>query len=606
MSKTSDSQKDILHKYQFKIQQIEAAIQKLKKSKRVLSTARLIVVLTGLYLSWFLWPSFSIVVIILILFSILFIYLVFRYADKTAEIENHERLIRVNQHELDAMQYNLQGYEDGLIFSDPNHAYASDLDLFGPASIFQWLSRCHADQSKKLLADRLKSPLNPGLVKNIQDAAKELSEKQGPCQQYQSIAIESPLSFKTERKLKDWSDSHPAGFEKPYWKWIQNLYPIIPLTVFSIYVLNYMSNRAFVFCLIGFYILYILISKKIGKEFEFLFKIEPEVDAVYKQLHHIEYEKFTSSLLQSLQNRLKPSGYSSASASVKDFHVILKRIEFRSNLVVSPILQFFLMWDLRQIISLNEWKKKNKLQLSDWFEVIAEMEVAISMASLVHNEPGWCFPEIDSAYFHLQAEAIGHPLIPVTTRVTNDFSMEGTGKIAVITGSNMAGKSTFLRSLGTNIVLGLMGAPVCAERMKLSDMELISSMRVSDNLAENTSTFYAELKKLQYIIESVNRKEPVFILLDEVLRGTNSTDRHKGSRALIRQLLQGKAVAVMATHDTDLAHSESVADPSVTNYYFEGKIIHDELYFDYKIKKGICESLNATTLMKKIGIHFQD
>jgi DNA mismatch repair ATPase MutS len=606
MSKTSDSQKDIIHKYQFTIKQIEAAIQKLKKSKRVLSIARLIVVLTGLYFCWFLWPSFSIIGIVLVLFSILFIYLVFRYADKTAEIENHERLIRVNQHELDAMQYNLQGYEDGLIYSDPNHAYASDLDMFGQASIFQWLSRCHADQSKKLLAHRLKSPLHPGLVKNNQEAAKELSEKQKSCQQFQSLAIESPLSFKTERKLKDWSVSSPAGFEKPHWKWIQNLYPIIPLTVFTIYILDYMSNRTFVFCLIGFYILYILISKKIGKEFEFLFKIEPEVDAVYKQLHHIEYEKFTSTLLQSLQNRLKPSGYSSASVSVNDFHVILKRIEFRSNLVVSPILQFFLMWDLRQIISLTEWKKKNKLQLNDWFDVIAEMEVAISMASLVHNEPGWCFPEIDSAYFHLQAEAIGHPLIPVSNRVNNDFSMEGTGKIAMITGSNMAGKSTFLRSLGTNIVLALMGAPVCAERMKLSDMELISSMRVSDNLAENTSTFYAELKKLQYIIESVNRKEPVFILLDEVLRGTNSTDRHKGSRALIRQLLQGKAVAVMATHDTDLAHSESAADPSVTNYYFEGKIINDELYFDYKIKKGICESLNATTLMKKIGIHFQD
>jgi DNA mismatch repair ATPase MutS len=142
--------------------------------------------------------------------------------------------------------------------------------------------------------------------------------------------------------------------------------------------------------------------------------------------------------------------------------------------------------------------------------------------------------------------------------------------------------------------------------MKLSVMELISSMRVADNLAENTSTFYAELKKLQYIIGSVSRKEPVFILLDEVLRGTNSIDRHKGSQALIRQLLEANTAVVMATHDTELALSESTADPSVSNYHFEGKIIHDELYFDYKIKKGICESLNATTLMKKIGIHFQD
>ena len=151
-----------------------------------------------------------------------------------------------------------------------------------------------------------------------------------------------------------------------------------------------------------------------------------------------------------------------------------------------------------------------------------------------------------------------------------------------------------------------MGAPVCARRLKLSELKLISSMRVADNLAENTSTFYAELKKLQYIIESVNRKEQVFILLDEVLRGTNSTDRHKGTQALLRQLLQSRAVAVIATHDTELALSESAASVSVTNYHFEGSIMGDELFFDYIIKKGICESLNATALMKKIGIHFQD
>ncbi|HEY4935517.1 MAG TPA: hypothetical protein VII44_03000, partial [Puia sp.] len=378
-----------------------------------------------------------------------------------------------------------------------------------------------------------------------------------------------------------------------------------PLSVLTIYIMNNISNKTFVFCLIGFYVIYTLISRKIIPEFAMLFRIESEVDTVYKQLHHIENEKFKSALLQSLQNRLKPTGYTSASAAIKDFHGILKKIEFRSNLVVSPILQFILIWDIRQILSLNEWKKKNKHQLNDWFAVIAEMEVAVSVASLVYNEPDWCFPDMDENYFHFKVEKIGHPLIPVETRITNDFSMEGTGKIALITGSNMAGKSTFLRSMGVNIVLAQMGAPVCARRMSLCGMKLISSMRVADNLAENTSTFYAELKKIKYIIETVNRREHVFILLDEVLRGTNSTDRHKGSQALVRQLILGRAVAVMATHDTDLAHSES-ADESVSNYHFEGKIQDDELYFDYKIKKGICESLNATTLMKKIGIHFQD
>ena len=317
-------------------------------------------------------------------------------------------------------------------------------------------------------------------------------------------------------------------------------------------------------------------------------------------------KSFTSSYLLSLQQRLNPSGGDRASVSIRTFHTILKKFDYRLNWVVFLFLNSFLLWDLRQLISLNVWKRKNRHRLSDWITVIAEMEVSISLASLVFNEPEWCFPELDENYFHFYAAGIGHPLISPGNRVTNDFLMEGGGRIAMITGSNMAGKSTFLRTLGINTVLAGMGAPVCAQRMSLCDLKMISSMRVADNLAENTSTFYAELKKLQYIIDAVNRRERVFILLDEVLRGTNSTDRHKGSRALVRQLQQSGAVAVMATHDTELALSESMANESVCNYHFDAKIVGDELYFDYKIKKGICESLNATTLMKKIGIHFED
>ncbi|HXB28902.1 MAG TPA: hypothetical protein VNW49_03735 [Puia sp.] len=606
MSKNSNSQKEIIQKYQFTIAQIDIAILKLKKSKRVLSITRLIVVLAALYLSWYFWPSFSIISIIILLTSILFIYLVFRYSDKTSEIENHERLILVNRHELDAIQYNLGGYEDGSVFADPNHAYASDLDLFGPVSIFQWLSRCHADQSKKLLADYLKAPLTPPAIEEKQSAIKELAGKQEASQQFQSMALANPLSFKTEERLVKWMAMPAGGFDKLYWKWIRNIYPLITLIILTGFLMDYISTGIFLFCFIGFFAISSLISRKIQKVYDLLSFIQKEMDSLYHQLSFIENEKFKSAFLQSLQSRLKPDGYNSASAAMRDFHSILKRFDMRLNMLVFFFLNAFFLWDLRQILALNKWKKKNQSYLSEWFSVIAEMEVTISMASLVHNEPDWCFPVVDSSYFHIEAEAIGHPLIPATTRIANDFSMEGTGKIAVITGSNMAGKSTFLRSLGTNIVLALMGAPVCSVSMRLSTMKLISSMRVSDNLAENTSTFFAELKKLQYIIGAVNHKEPVFILLDEVLRGTNSHDRHKGSQALIRQLLQSKAVAVMATHDTELANSESAADPSVTNYHFEGKIISDELYFDYKIKKGICESLNATTLMKKIGIHFQD
>ncbi|HVG42889.1 MAG TPA: hypothetical protein VM888_14855, partial [Chitinophagaceae bacterium] len=197
----------------------------------------------------------------------------------------------------------------------------------------------------------------------------------------------------------------------------------------------------------------------------------------------------------------------------------------------------------------------------------------------------------------------GHPLIPDENRVTSDFSLTGTGKIALITGSNMAGKSTFLRSLGSTIILAQLGAPVSAAAMELCPVQLMSSMRIADNLAENTSTFYAELKKLKTIIEAVNRHEPIFVLLDEILRGTNSLDRHTGSKALIKQLVKENAVAVIATHDVDLAAIENNTDAAIENYHFDVQVEGEELYFDYKLKEGVCTSLNASILMKKIGIN---
>jgi MutS domain V len=605
MSQSPRSQTDILKNYQYNIQFHESVIQKLKQNKRLLSVARLITVLAGIGICWYFWPAAGIVFSAILLFSVIFIFLVFGDSDKTVAISNCERLIRVNRHELDAMQQNLHGYENGQTFADSSHAYASDLDLFGPSSLYQYLSRCHADQSKKLLADYLKESLPVSTINEKQEAAKELSEMQAYCQNLQATAMAKPLTNHTEEKLKQCIDAPSVGFQHPFWKWFQNIYPIIPLSISAFYIAGEMADKVFLSCTTGFYFISILISRKIGPAIGMLSEIEPEIEGIHRQFILIETENFRSGFLQSLQNRLKPTDYKSTSAAIGQFVGILKKIDWRSNLLINLVLQIFFVWDLRLVISLNEWKKKNKNQFKEWFNVIAEMEVANSMASLVYNEPAWCFPILDEKYFHFEADEIGHPLIPVATRITSNFSLEGTGKIALITGSNMAGKSTFLRSLGTNTVLALMGCPVCARKMNGCKVKLISSMRVADNLAENTSTFYAELKKLQYVIESVNKKEKVLILLDEVLRGTNSTDRHKGSKALVRQLLQNGAVAVMATHDTDLAHSES-ADPSVFNYHFEGRIQNGELYFDYKIKLGISESLNATTLMKKIGIHFQD
>jgi DNA mismatch repair ATPase MutS len=252
--------------------------------------------------------------------------------------------------------------------------------------------------------------------------------------------------------------------------------------------------------------------------------------------------------------------------------------------------------------ALNAWNKKNKKKLPLWYDLIASFEVLNSLATTHFNNPSWVLPDFVDEYFHLDAKDLGHPLIKNEKRILSDFSINGLGKVALITGSNMAGKSTFLRSLGVNIVLAQIGAPVCATAFTLSPNKLMSSMRISDNLAEDTSTFYAELRKLKTIIEAVNRHEPVFILLDEILRGTNSLDKHTGSEALIKQLIKQKVVAVLATHDVELSKMEKEFSGSLINYHFDVQVEGEELYFDYKLKHGVCTSLNASILMKKIGI----
>jgi DNA mismatch repair ATPase MutS len=281
---------------------------------------------------------------------------------------------------------------------------------------------------------------------------------------------------------------------------------------------------------------------------------------------------------------------------------ILDRFDMRLNIAGLLLFNPFLLWDVRQMMALNKWRKKNSVYVPAWFTLVAEVEVLGSLAAVHFNQPDWTFPQPAGQHFTLSVTACGHPLIPEAQRVNNDFSIDGKGKIALVTGSNMAGKSTFLRSLGINITLAQLGAPVCARQMKWSPVHLMTSMRIADNLSENTSTFYAELKKLKTIIEAVERKEHVFILLDEILRGTNSYDRHTGSGALIKQFILHEAVAVIATHDVELAQIEKEFPAALENYHFDVQVEGEELYFDYRLKHGVCTSLNASILMKKIGI----
>jgi DNA mismatch repair ATPase MutS len=326
-----------------------------------------------------------------------------------------------------------------------------------------------------------------------------------------------------------------------------------------------------------------------------------ELEALSQSIETIEKESFASPLLVSLQQHFIADD-GKASQKLKQLKKILDKLDIRYNIVLSAPLNLWLLWNLQQVLDLEKLKKNNTAAISNWFTVLGTYEALNSFANVHFNSPGWAFPLITEKHFSIEATELGHPLINASKRVNNFINIHQKGEVMLVTGSNMAGKSTYLRSIGINTILAMAGAPVCAKHFSISPVQVISSMRIADNLEESTSTFYAELKKLKTVIDNVNAGEKVFVLLDEILRGTNSLDRHTGSVALVKQLIKQQAAAIIATHDIALAELEKEYPANILNYHFDVQVNNEELYFDYKLKPGVCTSLNASILMKKIGI----
>lgn len=574
----------------------------LKQKRQAIGWFRLLTIIIGIVIIKGTWgePAWILITEGIVVIAV-FLYAVSRDADVKEKLLNTERLLQINKDELDVLAGNFLGREDGREFNVPTHAYANDIDIFGTASLYQYINRCTAQQGKQSLAAWLLKPSHKQDILHKQQAVKELSFKTGWRQQLQAYGIASPVTVATEEKLKNWLVL-PAIFNKPYWQWVARVFPVLSLGSIVLYATDVIPAPIFYLIVFGCLLFAFSLSKKIHTTWVLLSKIVNEADTLYKQLAFIEEEGFKSTYINGIKSKLQNKLSAKASAEIRELKNILNRFDVRLNIFAFYFLNTFLLWDLWQALSLNAWKKRNAEAVAEWFNAIAEMEVLTSMGTLAFNRAEWCYPVISDVHFTFSATCLGHPLIPPAKRVDSSFGLQGIGKVSIITGSNMGGKSTFLRSIGVNIVLAMMGAPVCAEAFTISVISLMSSMRIADNLAESTSTFYAELKKLKSIIEAVNNKEQVFILLDEILRGTNSLDRHTGSGALIKQLIQQNAVAVIATHDVELAKLENNYPTAISNYHFDVQVEHDELYFDYKLKPGICTSLNASILMRKIGI----
>lgn len=593
------SPKDFYHN---RLAELNKQLKQLRQRKSSFAWLRLGSIAAIVFAFYLLW-SLGIIYVIIATVLLLFIFTRLIYADlkNQAKIDHTSKLINISENELKCLAGNYYDFETGAEHVPKEHPYSNDLDIFGRASLFQYINRTTSEAGSRRLADYLTSPSSINVILQRQQAAKEISAKITWIQDLMAEGKKNKITFSTKKRLEDWMKEPPVLSNFKPWKWLRYLLPAIILIIVILYIFDTVGNNIFYCTLLIFAVIAYQLNKVIAPVHETLSKVADELNTLSSSISLIENESFNSSLLQDMKAAFLENN-KKASADILRIKKILDKLDLRYNLVLSLPLNLLLLWNLQQILDLEKWKEGRQNNLNAWFDTLADFEALNSFGLLLFNHPEWIFPTIHPEYFSIEGKEIGHPLIPVEKRVNNFIDIPGNAELMLVTGSNMAGKSTYLRSIGINVILAMAGSPVCARSFSVSHVQLISSMRVTDNLEESTSTFYAELKKLKTIIEKVNAGESVFILLDEILRGTNSLDRHIGSKALIKQLIKKKAAAIIATHDLELANLKEAFSENILNYHFDVQVSNDELYFDYLLKPGVCNSLNASILMKKIGI----
>lgn len=510
-----------------------------------------------------------------------------------------KKLFDINKEEVQRLSFSFDKIYDGKEFAEEKHEYAYDLDIFGRNSLFQLINRAGTLKGIHLLASWIKRPASRETIISRQNAVLELIDRVKWRQKVQAYGRDTFSKNSSEDAFHTWLQGEDVIISKPFYR----ILPYVVMVISTVLILGYLYGKfplmAFIlpFIIAGFFLYKIIDYSKTTYEMtQSGLGVLASIENIIVQIEQAEFE---NPQLKSLQTILKPEGII-ASEKIKKLRKIFDWLSLRGNQMYHLFNSIFLL-DFILLAKAEKWRANYKHEIDNWFDAVAEFEALNSLAAFAYANDKYAFPEIMEKPFIFHGENIGHPLIPTDSRVDNDFIMENKGAAYVITGSNMAGKSTFLRIVGINAVLAFSGAPVCATSLQLSTFQVFTSMRTKDNLEENISSFYAELLRLKMLLEQINDERPILYLLDEILKGTNSVDRHIGAESLILQLNEMNAFGLVSTHDLELGKLEK-KHKKIMNYNFSSSIIGEEIVFDYKLQPGICQSTNASQLMAKVGI----
>ena len=572
-----------------------AITKQLQKQLLLLSLVRLSIFLISISLMYIFWSKWITLSIISAIGLICFLWVLSRYTDLKQQKALHGALMTINEEELLIADGHYLHRPAGSKFKDPKHYYSFDIDLFGNGSFFQYLNRSVTNEGQNELATSLLSN-NTSEIDSRQAAIKELSESPEWMQKYGSTA--SLINTETPApKIINWLKEHQAFLPK-YMKWVPWFFTIISLGLLVLVIVELINIGLFgywIFAGLGLTGLYL-------KRINILASNSDKTKDTFKQyaalLLQIESAVFKSELLKKKQQQIQTSD-KKASVIFREFSRHLDALDNRNNLISAIFGNGYLLSDIKNAYKVEQWINTYADKVEDWFEVVSFFDAYISLGTYAFNHEDHVYPELSNDSGVINAKALGHPLLDKTKRVNSDVFIKDQ-EFFIVTGANMAGKSTFLRTISYHIMMANVGLPICAKSSSYSPVKLITSMRTNDSLTDDSSYFFSELTRLKFIVDAI-ATEPYFIILDEILKGTNSTDKAIGSRKFVEKLVSGHATGIIATHDLSLCEIEGELK-DVKNYYFDAEIVNNELYFDYKLKKGVCKNMNASFLLKKMDI----
>ena len=588
--------------YQKQIDHYTARLKQIKKRRNLITLAKLLTFGYMIFLIYLL-INHSTQPLLLLGIGAILVFIFLTLWDSQIIYRQHliEELLRINTLESDYLAGNFSALDQGERFNDPAHPYAYDLDLFGEDSLFQHLNRTVTfSGTQKLVSWLLSLSKDPEVIHSRQQAAEELCAEPEWCQHFRAAGALHPTQALDAVILKSGPTESPFFSKHSTVRlilWIANTIVIVSWAVTSFTPLPFSISLVLSLLQLSALALYI---KKINAYHQRLNLFLKTISNYLPLVRLIHDQSFRSPYLQKIRHSLFTPESNSLQA-LTQLHRIQNSLDQRGNIVIAFILNGLYLKDFHTLLRLDHWRKKYGPDIETWTDVLSEADALISMANYRFNHPAYCLPVICQDRL-LDTEEIGHPLLKSERNVTNDFSIRSLHQIAIVTGANMAGKSTFLRTIGVNLILAQSGNVVCSRYFAFQPMTLFTSMRTTDSLSKDTSYFHAELLRLQQLVNIAQQEDKVFIILDEMLKGTNSVDKLNGSLAFLKRILSYPISGLVATHDLALGELADDFPEHFFNVCFE--IVHSgsQITYDYKLHPGISSNMNASILLKQMGL----